>query len=252
MAFEELYLVSTRVATLDGAAVDGLLAQCELDGPQGYREFLTRFGLGEICGFLSIRAPDEVRAWCREVGGRLLDEWLFERDAERWAAWGVTLEQFRRGVALWSTNQRPSYYAFPGHGPRVFQVDAGDLVCYERGMIDLVPAVARLMFEMSFPYFEPRHPGRVREMYDPDPMLKIESFVAAVFNRWGEGVRRLCSDQDDCVMNIFARPIQARFACWRKEASDPQRLAHLGVTYDAEHEDELHDFLRRFVADLVR
>ena len=73
--------------------------------------------------------------------------------------------------------------------------------------------------------------------------------MAAVFERWGEGVRRLRSDQDDSVVNVFARPIQARFACWRGEERDSGRLTHIGVTYDVEHEDEVHDFLRAFVSD---
>jgi hypothetical protein len=249
MAFEELYLVSTRVAPLDGGAVDALLADCEIDPPGGYREFLTRFGLGEVCGFLSLRSPDEVRRWRREVGTIMLDEGLFEVADEQWTAWGVTFEQFHRGVELWSTNQRPSYVAVPGHGPRVFEWDVGEVVCHERGMIDMIPAVARLMFGMSFPYFEPRRPGRERDMYEPSPRLEVESFVAGVFERWGEGVRRLRSGQDDYVVNVFARPIQARFACWREEERDPGRLTHLGVTYDIEHEDELHNFLRAFVGD---
>jgi hypothetical protein len=184
MAFEELYLVSTRVAPLDGAAVDGLLAECEIDPPGGYREFLTRFGLGEVCSFLSVLAPDEVRRWRREVGAVVMsDEWLFEAEAKQWAVWGVTFDQYHGGVALWSTNERPSFYALPGHGPRVFQVDVGEVVCHERGMLDMIPAVARLMSDMSFPYFEPRRPGRERDMYDPNPGLEIESFVASSFER---------------------------------------------------------------------
>jgi hypothetical protein len=249
MAFEELYLVSTRVAPLDGAAVDALLAECEIGPPGGYREFLTRFGLGEVCNFLSMRAPDEVRQWRREVGVFMLDEGLFEIAAEQWTACGVTFEQYRRGVELWSTNQRPTYLALPGHGARVFEFDVHEVICYERGMIDMIPAVARLMFNMTFPYFEPRRPGRERDLYDPSPGLEVESFVAAVFERWGEGVRRLRSDQDDYVINVFARPIQARFACWHEEERDPGRLTGIGVTYDVEHEEELHDFLRAFVGD---
>jgi hypothetical protein len=252
MAFEELYLVSTRVAPLDGAAVDTLLAECEIDQPGGYREFLTRFGLGEVCGFLSMLAPDEVRRWRQEVGAVMLDEGLFEIAAEQWAAWGVTFEQYRRGVELWSTNERPYYLAFPGHGSRVFEVYRGEVGCHERGMIDMIPTVARLMANMSFSYFEPRRPGRERDMYDPEPGLEIESFVAAVFARWGVGVRRLRSDQDDYVVNVFARPIQARIACWREEASDLGRMRHIGVTYDVEHEAELNDFLRPFVNDIGR
>jgi hypothetical protein len=251
MAFEELYLVSTRVAPVDDAAIDALLADYGIDPPGGYREFLTRFGLGEICGFLMLLAPDEVRRWRREEGAELMsDEWLFNTVAEQWGACGVTFEQYRGGMALWSTNQRPSFYALPGHGPRVFQVDVGEVVCHERGMIDMIPAAAHLMGDMSFPYFEPRRPGHVREMYDPNPGVETEPFVAAVLERWGDGVRRLRSDQDDYCLNLFARPIQTRFACWREEASDPRRLTHLGVSYDVEEEDELHDFLRTFVGDL--
>jgi hypothetical protein len=78
MAFEELYLVSPRVAPLDAVSVDALLAECELDAPGGYREFLTRFGLGEVCRFLSLLAPDDVRSWCREVGAFMLDEGLHD------------------------------------------------------------------------------------------------------------------------------------------------------------------------------
>ena len=38
----------------------------------------------------------------------MLDEGLFEIAAEQWTKWGVTFEQFHKGVQLWSTNQRPS------------------------------------------------------------------------------------------------------------------------------------------------
>jgi hypothetical protein len=247
MAFEELYLVSTRVAPLDGAAVDALLAECEIDPPGGYREFATRFGLGEVCGFLSLLAPDDVRRWRRDVGAFMLDEGLFELAAEQWTRCGVKFEQFRRGVDLWSTNQRPSYLAVPGHGPRVFEWDVGEVVCHERGIIDVIPAVARLMFNMSFPYFEPRGPSRRWDVYDPSPGLEVESFVGAVFERWGDGVRRLRSDEEDYVVTVFARPIQARFACWREEERHPGRLTHLGVSYEDEEEGELHDFLRPFI-----
>jgi hypothetical protein len=250
MAFEELYLVSTRVAPVDGAAVDDLLAECGLDPPGGYREFMTRFGLGEVCSFLRVRSPDEVREWRREAGPRLLDETLWEVEAEHWQPWGVTFEQFHGGIALWSTNQRPSFYALPGHGPRVFHVEPGEVACYERGMADVVPGVTRLMFDMSFPYFEPRHPARERDMFEPAPGLELEPFVSAVEERWGQGVRRLRSGQDDYITNVFVRPVQARFSCWREEEKHPGRLTTIGVTYDVEHEGELHDFLKRLVVGL--
>jgi hypothetical protein len=252
MAFDELYLLSTRVAPLDGAAVDRLLTECGLDQPGGYREFMTRFGMGEVCSFLRVRSPDEVREWRQEVGPRLLDESLWEVEAEDWTPWGVSFEQFRGGIALWSTNQRPSFYVLPGHGPRVFQVEPGEVVCYERGMPDMIPAIARLMFDMSFPYFEPQHPGRERDMFDPHPGLELESFVSAVGERWGQCVRRLHSQQDDYVVNVFARPIQARFSCWREEERHPKRLTHISVTYDVECEGELYGFLKDFVVDLGR
>jgi hypothetical protein len=244
LAFEDLYLVSTRLTPLDGVAIDTLLAECEIDAPEGYWEFLTRFGSGEVCSFLRLREPDEVRAWRREAGALLLDQWLFETNAEQWAAWGVTFEQFRGGVELWSTNQGPCFFAFPGQSHRVFQIDVSEVVCYERGMIDLIPAVARLMFNMSFPYFEPQRPGREQNAYDPNPGLELRSFVSAVFERWGEGVRCLHSDQDDYVVNVFARQIQARFACYHEEPGDPSRVTEIAVTYDVEHEDELNDFRR--------
>ncbi len=252
MAFEELYLVSSRVAPLDGAVVDALLAESEIDPPGGYREFLTRFGLGEVCGFLSMRSPEDVRQWRVEVGAVMLDEQLYDIAGQEWAAHGVTFEQYRNGVELWSTNQRPSYLAVPGHGPRVFEFDVHEVVCHERGMIDMIPAVARLMFNTSFPYFEPRRLDREWDSLDPKPEVEIESFVAAVFKRWGDGVRRLHSDQDDYIVTVFARQIQARFACWHAKERDPSKLSHVQVTYDIEYADELHDFLKPLLADLSR
>jgi hypothetical protein len=250
VAFDELYPVSTRVTPVDGAAVGQLLTDAGIDEPGGYQEFLARFGVGEVCSFLRVLSPDEVRERCREVGGIMDDEYLFQADAEQWTRWGVTFDQFRRGVELWSTNQRPSFVALPGHGPRVFHWEVGDVTCYERGMIDVIPGVARLMFNMSFPYFEPRHPGRGRDQFEPTPGLELEPFVSAVEERWGPEVRRLRSEQDDYVTNAFARPIQARFSCRREEEQHPEKLTTIGVTYDVEHEGELHDFLKRFVVDL--
>jgi hypothetical protein len=252
MAFEELYLVSTRVVPVDGRAVEDLLSECGIDPPGGYREFLTRFGLGEICGFLSTQAPNDIRAWRREIGGLMLDEGLYDVAAEQWAACGVTFEQFHRGVELWATNQRPSFLAVPGHGPRAFQWEVGEVVCYERGMIDMIPAVARLMFDASFPFFEPQRPDRKHATYAPRPGLAVEAFVSAVFDRWGAGVRRLRSGEDDYALSVFSRPVQAQFTCYREESSEPERLTTIGVTYDVEEEGELLDFLRGFFADLDR
>src|SRR5437660_3022990 len=82
MAFEELYLVSTRVAPLDGAAVDALLAECEIDPPGGYREFLTRFGLGEVRRRARGRAA-RLPATVRRGGGQVTPEPVAPADRGR-------------------------------------------------------------------------------------------------------------------------------------------------------------------------
>jgi hypothetical protein len=55
MPYDDLYPVTTKLEPVPATEVDRLAADYELELPGGYRDFLSRFGPGNVCGYLEIR-----------------------------------------------------------------------------------------------------------------------------------------------------------------------------------------------------
>src|SRR4051812_29835293 len=108
MPYNDLYPVTMRLEPVPAAEVDRLAADYRLELPGGYRDFLTRFGPGNVCGYLEVMHPDEIRVCMRELyAEHVLCEDLFDDTA--WAAHGVTFDQFRRALCVLETDQSAFY-----------------------------------------------------------------------------------------------------------------------------------------------
>jgi hypothetical protein len=248
MQYDDLYLVTMRLETVPAAEVDQLAAECGLELPHGYRDFLGRFGAGVVCDYLSVRHPDEARAWRREYGEHILCADLFDGNPG-WANHGVTFEQFRRGVSVLDTDQSPYYLSVPGHGPTVFEVEGCEVAAHSGGLPEVIRSMAA-MFGIEFPYFESSRAGRRFASYYIRPGVGFDDFLAAVAARWRAGVRRLGSreDDDDYAVTLFARAVQAKFVCYRESgASQPRPFSfQVNAFYDVEDAGEVGEFLRPF------
>jgi hypothetical protein len=246
MSFADLYPVSTRLEPVAKTDVDLLAAEHGLELPVGYAEFVRRFGAGTVCDYLVVRAPEEARAWRADYAEGLLCEDLYEGNREEWSSLGVTFEQFRRGLSVLDTDQRPYYLSFPGHGPAVFE-DSGGIRAFPGGLPEVIRMVVET-FGVDFPYFEPTRAGRSFASHHFRPGVEFDAFLSAVEARWGAGVRRLRSRDDDYAVTLFARPVQAKFVCYREsgEAQDLPFSFQVNAFWDEEHTTEVNDFFRPF------
>lgn len=247
MLFDTLYPVSTRLAPIPATEADRLAAEFGMELPLGYREFLERFGPGVVCDYLQIRPPDEAREWRRSYAESILCEDLYEGNGDRWSSLGVTFDQFRRGISVLDTDQSPYYLSVPGHGPTAFQVEGGGVTAHPGGLPEVILAVVK-MFGLGFPYFDPTRAGRSFESHLLRSGAGFDAFLAAVDARWGPGVRRLQSNEDDYSVTLFARPVQAKFVCYREsgESQTPPFSFQVNAYYDEEHAAEVNEFLRPF------
>lgn len=58
--FENTYLVTDKLKTFSAAEVDAAEAQLGIRFPEGYREYMTRLGVGEYCNFVVIHDPANI------------------------------------------------------------------------------------------------------------------------------------------------------------------------------------------------
>jgi hypothetical protein len=195
-----------------------------------------------------VRSPDEARAWQREYAEHILCADLFEGNG--WIATGVSFDQFRRGISVLDTDQSAYYLSVPGHGPTVFEVERGGVIAHPGGLPDVIRAVVAT-FGVEFPYFDSVRAGRRFASHLIRPEVGFDEFLAAVAARWGDGVRRLRSQEDDYSVTVFARPVQGKFVCYREGGANqtPPFSFQVNANYDEEEAAEVCEFLRPFDRD---
>jgi hypothetical protein len=62
LSFADTYLVTDKLATYSEAEVDAAEAQLGVHFPVGYKDFVTKLGKGEYCGFVWMYGPAEIVA----------------------------------------------------------------------------------------------------------------------------------------------------------------------------------------------
>src|SRR5436190_6332642 len=73
----DIYLVTERLIQVPTQALDALATSLGLLLPSGYREYLTRLGIGNYSGFLHVHSPEQVKKdvkYWQETGVEILAE----------------------------------------------------------------------------------------------------------------------------------------------------------------------------------
>ncbi len=58
--FDNTYLVTDKRTTFSEAEVDAAETQLGTRFPEGYREYMTRLGVGEYCGYINVFPPQTI------------------------------------------------------------------------------------------------------------------------------------------------------------------------------------------------
>lgn len=61
MELSDVYLVTNRLKRVPASSLDALEKSVAMPLPLGYREYLTRFGIGRFSGFLTVKSPQQVK-----------------------------------------------------------------------------------------------------------------------------------------------------------------------------------------------
>jgi hypothetical protein len=246
--FADVYRVTTKLRPVPPAEVDALARDLGVPLPDGYRGYVTTFGSGELCDLLRVWTPDFVRerigpdAWERE-------SYVEGVRQEAWESGVLTPEDAAEAVTFGDTVEGDSFVGCPRFGGVLYELPRHHHVIrrFEDGFYGVVAdTVARM--RLDFAYFEPDDTGRRHRSFTAGPDSDGHALVAEVVRRWGEaGVRRSRSDPGEAIPTLFVSPIGGRLTLYlngRYTGLLPGCFP-VAMSYDAEHEADVADFVGR-------
>lgn len=150
--FENTYLVTDKLSTSSTEDVDAAEAQLGVRFPVGYRDYVTRLGKGEYCGFVRMYAPSEI------VDSRASRQSEFEDYAHRWEDGYDVLnkERLRECIVIGASidadlivfhpDAPDSLYDLPRHDSSIYHIgtSVGEAMVWYR----------RERLKIGFDYFE--------------------------------------------------------------------------------------------------
>ena len=131
LSVDELRVVRGPALPVSPAEVDEVEAWLGCRLPVGYREFVTRFGSGVLCGFLRVYTPGELRRGERSVGewrARLEEFWLWDDDPDR-----LTRPRGLECVRVADTVNGDEFVFHPSEPDRVLVLGRADFRVYDAG-----------------------------------------------------------------------------------------------------------------------
>lgn len=139
MSFEDIRIVGEKPVTATLKQIDNLENEFWLAFPEGYRDFMVRFGEGTIGDFLRIYPPWRIQATYREWRTRIDQYWFWEKGRkvlpkER-AIECFPIGDTLNGDELVIHPSRPNrFFVLPGEAEKVFEIpgtlaDAIEWIC---------------------------------------------------------------------------------------------------------------------------
>lgn len=245
MPFESVYRVSPRCVPLGGADVDALGRELGMNLPLGYHDFVTTLGPGELCDFLLVNMPDEIRNPSPHSHGRAVLDWFAQLLREENRSDILTPEDVEKGVVFAYSAERPLFIASRRLGPRLFELCDDWIVEIAQGFFGLVDLCASWT-RHDFPFFEPHNGRRKTRGFDIRAGIGRHGFLDAVTRRWGnEGLRRSRQAADEEYPNLFVPAIGGRFELFLDPKYNrlPPDCFFVRAKYDTDHEADVAAFV---------
>jgi hypothetical protein len=244
MAFEDVYLVSEKLVLTPEAELDELQRWLAAPLPPGYREYMTKLGVGTFCNFVQVLTPSQVRG-ARDERRDFVREYYrkFWGDSES----SLPLEEAATGVLFASTMDGDEVYYLPSRG-RLFVLPRHDDVVFwlETGFADPLdwksPSRPAYVVEQEpFLYFEPANGHRAIIEGVTAELFDMHSLAERFRARWsGQEVRSIPGQG---YVILFPRAIQGRVQLTQGAGGGPVRIR---VDYDIDCSTDVE----RFAADL--
>jgi hypothetical protein len=226
-SFESVLRVSTKGVLAAPAEVDALVTDLGWELPAGYREYVTTLGRGELCDFLHVRMPEEVR----EPGSRLA-EYL----SGFWQPGLLTRQDWDEAIVFATSAERPLYIACRRLAGQLIEMYDDWVQAVPGGFFGLVERIAAQM-RHDFPFFDPWSEHRKVRGFDVLPVLRRDGFHKTLVRRWGrEGVRRSRTAADETHPNLFVPAIGGRFELFLDDT--PARLPPGSLFVRARYDDD--------------
>ncbi|TXT21317.1 MAG: hypothetical protein FD138_4076 [Planctomycetota bacterium] len=154
MAFDDVYLVTTRLATVSAEQVRAAEETLKVKFPKDYSEFVTKFGEGTYSGFVRVYPPERIFKELREVQQRWDEYFLWDEGPEV-----LTKAEVVESIVFADTVNGDELIFHPGKPNRLFLLPRHSYSVLEvadslSAAIDWLCASGKLTAPIGFKYFE--------------------------------------------------------------------------------------------------
>lgn len=208
MPFDDVYLVSDKLATIPDEQLTLLEGRLGVPLPYGYRDFMRTLGIGTYCDFIRVYEPERI--WRGYRDARKIWSEHFFWDAGRDV---LTKEQVLSSFLFADSIDSDQLILCPGITDRLFVLPRHDSTIYRAPCGFTEPCEWRSRAGLvneppPFKVFEPWRDRAYVELFTATRTLEMREVAYRVLSRWRNALAREV-EEDDMVL-IFIKEIGGR------------------------------------------
>jgi len=163
MQLGDVYLITERVKRVPARSLDALEKALGTSLPLGYREYLTRLGVGRFSGFLNVYTPQQVKEQLRYWRETLAEVIVDGMEVGMYGRGVLSAEKVREAVLVAHTDNGDQFVATPSLGQALFVIPRGSpsIRSLRRGFLDPMACCRAVDVKDAAPWFEAEN-GRRR------------------------------------------------------------------------------------------
>lgn len=173
MSFADAYLVTDKLTTFSEEEVDAAEAQLGTRFPEGYREYMTRLGVGEYCGHINVFPPQAI------INNQLSEKPPLEEFCDLWDGreFGISPERLAKAILIATSSYGDWVIYEAGMPDAVYVLPESEEVVYKAGMtlMDALMWLREPQKRSDFRYFD----SQIDQQNEPVPRtlhLSLDKF----------------------------------------------------------------------------
>lgn len=255
MQFDNVYLVTDKLATIEADDIDGLSKTLPMPLPKGYAEFMTRLGVGTYCDLLRVYEPERILKEYEDVRKRW-DEYFFWDNGQD----VLGKQEVLKCIIFADTIDGDEIIAHADHTDRLFVLPRHDDAIYWipesfDAPLEWQSHAGVVQHEPEFRYFESWLDREYREFFTAKELFSITDLAPYFSDFWmqfGRQVIRKPDEKNDTaeeekVALLFVSGIGARIQL--VQALPDNKRMSVRIDFDADSASEVSSFAA-FLTDM--
>ena len=242
MELSDVYLITPRIKRVPARSLDALEKSLGFPLPTGYRDYLTRLGVGRFSGFLSVHPPAEVReniTFWRESRADVIIDGM---DVGMYSKAVLSPQRVREAIPFAHTDNGDEFVCTPSRGGTLFVIPRGDstIRTLRKGFAHPIACCRAVTIKDSRPYFEATN-GR-RKLTNFAVRGGVSVVDPALTERWGTSeIRRFRTTNDRHWGSVTVYGVRA-IEGLIKVYSKPHGGHTVSLSYDKDYAREVREF----------